>query len=161
MLNLADDIKIHFRKFYFGDISVDSFTEWLYANAELENVIGYDHWYALLEFDYRKRDDIDLAKKLVKQLYEAQKPDLLIIEHAKSIAENVLDNSLGLHDGCRKLAQLLYKDYPRAEKYIDLVFTGYEDELERLDNTNFYDDRILADVKKLLANLNSILSKYS
>jgi vacuolar-type H+-ATPase subunit E/Vma4 len=65
-----------------------------------------------------------------------------------------LDNTIELHDGCRKLSQLHYS-YSDAEKYIDGTFSLYEDELDRLADTNFYDDRILADVKTLLEKLTS------
>ncbi|WP_019866860.1 hypothetical protein [Methylovulum miyakonense] len=151
--SLSNDIINHFRLFFFDEESVDSFIKWLYASKEIEQAIGYENYYSLLEIDYRQPDNVYTAKQIVKKIYEKDKQGKLVIDQGISIAENILNGSIGLHDGCRKLADLCLADLcSDRNEYIDRVFVAYVDELDRLEDTNFYDDRIMDDVKKLLTS---------
>lgn len=155
MEKLPDDIQNHFRHFFFDEESTDDFTKWLYACIEIEKIIGSEKYMSLLEIDYRKRDDLYNAKQIVKNIYEHNQPEKLFIDQVIKIAKEMLNGLIALDDGCRKLAHISADGHD----FVDSVFVAYATEFDRLKQTDFYNERIIDDVKKLLTNCNQRLTE--
>jgi hypothetical protein len=147
MKKLPNEIQNHFRHFFFGEESTENFTKWLYNYSELEKAIGSEKYMSLLEINYRQRDDLYKAKQIVENIYDHDRPDQLFIDQVISIAEEMLKGSIALDDGCRRLAHISADGH----NFVDSVFVAYADEFDRLGATDFYNERIIDDVKKLLS----------
>lgn len=88
MTTLPQDIKDRFYKTIKGDISLDDFEQWLYADKELEKHLKSDDYLDLISLSFKKsgakyglwnllKKQIDLGEfetyKMLERLYEAQK----------------------------------------------------------------------------------------
>jgi len=147
-LSLSKETAEHLRRFYFDEEPVETFETWLYQNKDLEDKIGKEFFLYIVSFDYSEKEKAkrhDL-KEIIKDVYNSQKFDAIFMDQARIIAMAVLDQSCPVDIGCRKLANIS----ENGHAFISEVFTSYSDEFDRLGSTDFYNDRIIVDIKKSL-----------
>lgn len=157
MSNLSEKTSKNFRLFYFDEESAKDFEVWLYQNESLENEIGKEAFLNIVSFDFsqKNKENHHQLKGIIKDIYNSQQADAIIMDQAKAIAMSILDQSCPIDVGCRKLANISENEHT----FVNRVFVAYSDEFDRLGSTNFYDNRIKDDVKKLLLHIESIRVK--
>jgi hypothetical protein len=108
MTTLPQDIKERFYKTIKGDISLDDFEQWLYANKELEKYLNSDDYHDLISLSFKKSGaKYELWNLLKKHIY---------------LGEFETDKMLGLLNEAKQKTERL--PYVLMEFY-DLYCKGY------------------------------------
>ena len=70
MTTLSKDLKERFYKTIIGDISLDDFEHWLYADKELKEQLKSDDYLNLISFSFKKRGAVHELGNLLKKLID-------------------------------------------------------------------------------------------
>lgn len=131
--------------FYFGDENGERFSKWLYSSSQAEMELGNELYIDLAGCDFSSEDENKDAKQIIKRVLGEQ----LYKERAIDVARKMLGGEFEISAGCRKLADISMD----TDSIVPISFVGYASEFDRLGETDFYNDRIREDLKKLLQSL--------
>ena len=146
-----DIVKHKFRDFYYSKLAPSEFDEWLCATANLEDILGCDRYFQLVDLDYSSRDALEEAKHLAQKIYSELLRSDILRDRIRDVLEGMLAGELELPRGCKILWDLSL----RGADFIPAIFAGYASELEDPKWESFYRDRLLKDAEKFLRTLNS------
>ncbi len=144
------EIQLNFYNFYFEETTIKNFEEWLYASSShVEDQLGEEFYFNLIELNYSKKKDIEKAKKLIEGICNNNKPDLLIKLRILHVLNNILNGTQPLSEGCDYIGNLGFDGYD----FIPDIFEGLHGELSSKENEDFYKDMFLKAVKEFRVEL--------
>ena len=147
--HLRASTKKNFMAFYFDEMSLSAFKCWLRSDSELHEEIGHENYSNLINFNNNLDVDGKLVKTLIEEIYTSKQKSHIAYDRALSITQKMLNGEISLKKGCKILADMEMNGYD----FIPPVFDGYDSEMDRLNNVDFYKEDIIADAKKLYAYL--------
>jgi len=133
---------------FFDDLSPKNFSGWLNENTKIEEEIGKNAYFELIEKNYNDHLAVIDARKIILKLYNDANADLKR-DYAIHALQQMLNNKFPLAKGCKILANL------NADgcAFVPIVFAGYSSELNNLEQEEYYRDRIIKDSRNLLNTL--------
>jgi hypothetical protein len=149
--NELDIVKHKFRDFYYDELTPSEFDEWLCTAANLEDVLGSDTFFQLIDLDYSSRDEVEEARHLVKRFYSEQLQSDICRDRVEDVLQGMLAGELELPRGC----EILWDLSLNGADFIPAVFAGYASELEDPKWESFYRERVLKDAEEFLRKLNA------
>ena len=138
------NVKHKFRDFYYYGFSPSEFDEWLCTTANLEDVLGSDRFFRLIDLDYSSRDALEEARQLVQKIYSELFRSDMRRDRVCDVLEGMLAGELELLQGCKILWDLSLS----GADFIPAIFAGYASELEGPKWESFYRARLLKDAEK-------------
>lgn len=149
MKNLSERSKKSFLKFFSGELSPTAFASWIYSTENLEDELGAEYFFDLIDLDFRKISDVEKARNKVAELYNAEMENAIIYDLVESVLNRMLAGTLPFSLGCKTLADLNVNGFD----FIPDVFIGYSSEMLDEKSIEFYKDRISGDAQLLLLKL--------
>jgi hypothetical protein len=146
VLRLNEEQKRTFLSFYQGETEPVLFERWLYGNKSIEQQIGPAAYGELVSFDLRDSAQLDMARALVKGIYEEACGHRISLDQIKLVLREMLSGRRTLRSGTRILAEL----NDQGEELVPISFVGFSSEIERLGDEAFYKDRIIHAATDLL-----------
>jgi hypothetical protein len=137
--------------FYFSDIELADFKRWLWSSNKIEGEIGADNYFKLIDLDLDTFDEIEKAKDYIKDIYRKLYHVDIRKDYVRLTLERMLSGKITITNGCKILADLAADGYT----LVPIVFIGYSSELVNISAEQFYRERIINDVRKLLDNMNT------
>ena len=147
-----DEVKDTFIRFYFDEMDLSDFERLIHSEKAVENLVGKDEFWELINTDFSSKDGVYVAKKILGEAYERATHETVFHGRARSVAKGILAGLVSLDAGCRILAALSVD----GSEFVPSVFVAYSDEFDRLPPNvamDAYKERVLNDVKTMLAGL--------
>ena len=153
-MGLSSKSKKTLMRFYFDDLSVEEFNEWLWNADSIESELGSENYTKLIDYDLRTDDGSVGAKNLIQKIYDPVNDQEIYWDWVLFIAYGYLSNKNTADYLCQNLARLNLNGLA----VIPDVFVGYASEADSLENLDFYRNRIEADVKALIGEIGRVKS---
>jgi hypothetical protein len=102
--NIEHEVLHVFAAFVFGDMSLATFQQWVFANPDIADVVGDDHYFLLLDVEYGLPTAREEVVRLTTALAEQSWPGQLLREHIRSILCGLLNGNLHLVSACEQFA---------------------------------------------------------
>jgi hypothetical protein len=165
---LPEEILAQFCNFLEGKQDSATFEKWLCLSPNLEIVLGKTTWLELVSTNFQNAAEAHELREKITKLVEQHNPGHLIHEQVKSILEGMLNGTMDLVSGCRRLS----KYWNQQNEWIPVIFVGYDSELdevplpeqyglwskaalgEKLEKVEFYRADILKACENFLKELN-------
>jgi hypothetical protein len=120
------NVRSRLERFLAGDLSLEDFESWLYANAEsVEGTLGSALGFELLSFDFRGKYANHELKQLIDRIYASLYPNELPVDHARRVAAEYLQGTRDLHSTMRILASIRF-DAPEGWIPDEVVYIDSE-----------------------------------
>ena len=132
--NLEHEVLQVFAALVFGDMSLATFQQWVFATPDIADVIGYDQYFLLLDVEYRLPSATENVVCLVTTLAEQAWPGQLLREHIRSILCGLIDGSLHIVSACEQLAWW----HSHGAPWIPRIFVGLDSELDAAPDPERY-----------------------
>jgi len=144
------DIEYVFYRLMRNEISIKEFEKLIYDCAEIENVIGEDFYFTLINLDYRDKFVIDEVKKLIYPLIPYN-----IFE--KERLENILHDIIEKKCDLVEVLEQLYYEY--CDGYVFLRYLGMSyisyclDEIPKVSEKDKWNEQSFIKKRQLLDDL--------
>jgi hypothetical protein len=117
-----------------GEIPIDEFETWVYAQSNLESALGPDDALALLSADFRAPHARIQIDRLILETYNRHRPGLLARDRARRLAAGLVDGTLDVVSGVQKLAQL----YTQGNAWIPVIFVSIDSDFGEVPKPEQY-----------------------
>lgn len=101
-----DIVKRKLRDFYYGELAPSEFDEWICTTAKLEDILGKDTFFQLIDVDYSNRDALEEARNFVQKIYNELIQSDLCRDRVRDVLEGMLVGEFELAQGCKILWDL-------------------------------------------------------
>ena len=155
MKPLTDSTRSKLVAFVGGQIADQDFEHWLYSAPGLEDELGSGAYLDLVGMDFSKPIDIAAARELAATLYAARQGYSIELDRALLVLRAMIAGECSYRVGTKILADLRLAGH----EFIPAVFAGYSSEIERLGTAEHYQERILMDAKKLIAEIEDLTTR--
>jgi len=123
-------IREKFLRFLAGDLTGDSFEQWLYGCEGLEEILPADDYLELISIDYRSPGQWSRARALVGKYVS---PSELILWSIRGILDEMLRDRENIFDSLRRL----YTMYGQGLYFLDTLAVGFGLECQELHDKGY------------------------
>jgi len=123
---LEHDVWNIFQQFFYDELTLVEFEQWIYSTEDIGEIIGEDRYLDFISFSYQKPSALAELKKLVSDTYEQACPSGLVRKRVQRILCGFIDGTFNVVAGCRELTQL----YHHGHTWIPIIFVGLDSELD-------------------------------
>jgi len=117
-----------------GEIPIHEFERWVYAQPNLEDVLGADDALALLSADFRAPHARVQIDRVILETYNRHRPGLLARDRARRLATGLVDGTLDVVSTVQKLAEL----YTQGNAWIPVIFVSIDSDFDYVPKPEHY-----------------------
>jgi hypothetical protein len=148
-MNEISPNRIKFYEFLNGDISKETFENWLYENKDLESVLNADHYMDLISFNYKCHNAIPFIKSIIRKFFDWKEFEKW---RTINLLEKIKAGKIDIVLATRKMRQLYLEQEEEIKRPLLSIglAIGYESELDNCPIESEYDKWNSESLKKQL-----------
>ena len=130
---LPKDLRVRFARALLGELELDNFEKWIYANSELEKYLDPNTYLELIASDFSSEDGRRHARELIGSILKPD-PQLIGRQEVQQLLRGMLNGSIDLLTGVRELSRL----HSGGLDFIPVIFVGFDSETDSIPAPDKY-----------------------